>query len=547
MGHHDGRARHGTKFPEPGQRPPYDPAPLSSSRFFDLLACCRSHIICLRHTHPSSSRAAAFARGGTLPYFEKDLNAIVVGCHWPHSDSNSSNSSSSNNSNNNIAMESFGGSQSSPLYGALGSLLEQFHSAFDPSAILDDAARHAFCDSNVGMDAATDAAAAAKGGGKGGNTSSSKQRGPPPSPDGSTGPRRRESKDDNKGGNKDEDGLDAIAKSRARITANRIQNRRLSIGKTRATILTRNNGGSSKNSPAASTTHPQAFGHGYGGGGSYHYHTDYSTSMDSGDVYLTEVDDEDFDEDYDYGEDEEETVPTTSGGINNNAAKGKSKQLAASSSFSPGKGMLASKQLLSQAASLVGCGTGGAHADEDDDEGKDEREERRGGGGGGNGGGRGFRGLAGAVDPCGAARCGSNGGGASSDRDMAPSPPPPATTTTNTPNTIIDLSAYESLDAPYDHLLERVAVMTLQMEKMRDEFDQMRTENAVLIENLTMAGDAAAHVGLSVDGGKGKGLSEDDDEDDNEDDRRMVGAEYDEYYEDGHEEEGRYPTAIRRL
>jgi hypothetical protein len=450
-------------------------------------------------------------------------------------------------------MESFGGSQSSPLYGALGSWLEQFHSAFDPSAILDDAARHAFCDNNDGsngMGAASTDAAGGKGGTSSNNTSNSKQRGPPPSPEGSPDHRRRASKGaglhDNKDAKDDaEDGLDAIAKSRARITANRIENRRLSIGRTRATILTRNGGGGSRSnsknssSPAASTTQHRSFGYGYGGS-----YTDYSTSMDSGDVYLTEVDDEDFDEDFD--DEEEETVPTTSGGggaSNNNAAKGKSKQLAASSPFSPGKGMLASKKLLSQAASLVGCGSGAAHdADgDDDDEGKDEREERRGGGGGGGGGG-GFRGLS-AVDPCGAgaARCGSNGG---SDRDMAPSSPPPPPATTNTTATIIDLSAYEALEAPYDHLLERVAVMTLQMEKMRDEFDQMRTENAVLLENLTLAGDAAAHVGLADR--DGKGLSEDDDEED-DDDRRMVGAEYDDYYEDGHEEEGRYPTAIRRF
>lgn len=389
-----------------------------------------------------------------------------------------------------------------PLKGAFGSMLEQFHGACDPSAILDDTARHAFYD-NDGIGEGNDADAA-KGRGKrsGRNSSGNKQRGPP-SPDGSsTDQRRRTAKGGAGGGDDDKDAqLDAVAKSRARIAANRIKNRRVSIGKTRSAILTR------PHSPASASAH-RSFGYnGYGGS-----FTDYSTSMDSADVYLTEADDDDFEE----GDEEEETMPTTTAV---NAKKGSKSGVGGPESFggsSNGGSGVSSKQLLAKAASLVGCGSSVAHGgndDDDDDDDKDEREERRGGGGGGGG----FRGLA--VDPCGAGvRCGSGGG--SSDRDMAPSPSPRPP-----PKTIIDLSAYESLEAPYDHLLERVAVMTLQMEKMRDEFDKMRTENAILLDNLTLAGDAAAHLGL--------GGSED------EDDRRMDGNEYDD--EDG----GYHPAAVR--
>jgi hypothetical protein len=55
---------------------------------------------------------------------------------------------------------------------------------------------------------------------------------------------------------------------------------------------------------------------------------------------------------------------------------------------------------------------------------------------------------------------------------------------------------------PYDQLLERVAVMTVQMERMRDEFDKMRTENAMLLEGLVLAGEE-----MSDGGGVGVGTA----------------------------------------
>jgi hypothetical protein len=114
------------------------------------------------------------------------------------------------------------------------------------------------------------------------------------------------------------------------------------------------------------------------------------------------------------------------------------------------------------------------------------------------------------------------GGGGEEDeegRDEAAPPSPPPS------RVVIDLSAYGDGDdaapaaqpragrlrgardaggdagglgrsGPYDQLLERVAVMTVQMERMRDEFDKMRTENAILLEGLVLAGEEMSDGGV---------------------------------------------------
>lgn len=176
----------------------------------------------------------------------------------------------------------------------------------------------------------------------------------------------------------------------------------------------------------------------------------------------------------------------------------------------------------------------GCDDDDDDDlllirEAKDEKEDRRGGGdavrscglGGESGGGLGVVAAAAAAATAAAssswALCRHPLQG-----DEREAPSPPSSTPSSHRNLVIDLSAYGDDDTPsspshsdggqqrrprdargrsggrsgpYDQLLERVAVMTVQMEKMRDEFEKMRTENAILLESLVLAGEDAISSG----------------------------------------------------
>jgi hypothetical protein len=52
---------------------------------------------------------------------------------------------------------------------------------------------------------------------------------------------------------------------------------------------------------------------------------------------------------------------------------------------------------------------------------------------------------------------------------------------------------------PSEQLLERSAVMVAQMEMMRDDLEKMRTDNAILLESLAVAGDAIASAAAALD------------------------------------------------
>jgi hypothetical protein len=124
------------------------------------------------------------------------------------------------------------------------------------------------------------------------------------------------------------------------------------------------------------------------------------------------------------------------------------------------------------------------HQDEDDDEGgdsdillveeeKDREEDRRlGGHAGGNGN------LAALGD----------------DATTRPSPSP-----FGAGNMYDQEGDSGGCEDPSEQLLERSAVMVAQMEMMRDDLEKMRTDNAILLESLAVAGDAIASAAAALD------------------------------------------------
>ena len=103
----------------------------------------------------------------------------------------------------------------------------------------------------------------------------------------------------------------------------------------------------------------------------------------------------------------------------------------------------------------------------------------------------------------------TTGGAADNGSGRVDAPTGTAATSGSEEPAVIDLSSYDP-HGPYDSLLERVAMMTVQMERMRDEFEYMRSENASLLENLALAGEA---VNLPMDS-----FDDDDEEEDYYDD-----------------------------